>query len=110
MMIAGARSVHLFDFREESVEVRDLRAIVFSQTRLHQTPEAKAVVHSHHAATVRALIVLVWGRWKRISRAGKIHFSPSQLLVVAERAPFVRCLKAICWPELLTLVMIDWAP
>ncbi len=109
-MIAGDRSGHLFDFGEESVEVLALRAIFFSQSCLHQTPEAKSVGHPYHAATVRALVVLVRGRWKGISKAVKIHFSPSQLLVVAERAPFVRCLKAIRWPEPLSLVMIDWAP
>ena len=109
-MIAGDRSAHLFDFGEERVEVLDLRAIVFSQARLHQTSKAKSVVHPHHAATVRALVVLVRGRWKGISKAVKIHFSPSQLLVVAEHAPFVRCLKAIRCPEPLSLVMIDWAP
>jgi len=59
---------------------------------LHQTPEAKSVMHPHHAATVRTLVVLVRGRWKRISKAVKIHFLP------------------IRWPEPLSLVMIDWAP
>ena len=62
-MIAGDRSAHSFDFGEERVEVLDLRAIIFSQSRLHQTPEAKSVVvYTHHAATMRALVVLVWGR------------------------------------------------
>jgi hypothetical protein len=36
-------------------------------------------VHPHHAATVRALVVLVRGCWKGISKAGKIHFSSSRL-------------------------------
>jgi hypothetical protein len=100
----------LFSFGREGVEILDLGAFAFREPRLYQTPEAKSVVHPHHAATVRALVVLVRGRWNGISKAVKIHFSPSQLLLVVERAPFVRCLKAIRWPEPLTLVMIDWTP
>ena len=62
-MIAGDRPAHLFDLREESVEILALGAFVFAQPSLHQTPEAKSVVvHTHHAATMRALVVLVWGR------------------------------------------------
>ena len=62
-MIAGDRSAHLFDLGEESVEVVALGAFVFSQSRLHQTPEAKSVVvYTHHAATMRALVVLVRSR------------------------------------------------
>jgi hypothetical protein len=61
-MIAGDRSGYLFDFGEKSVEIFVLGAVVFSQSRLHQTPEAKAVVHSHHSTTMRALVVLVRGR------------------------------------------------
>jgi hypothetical protein len=37
-------------------------------------------VHPHHAATVRTLVVLVWGRRMGITKAGKIHFSLSQLV------------------------------
>jgi hypothetical protein len=60
MTIAGIRSAHSFDLGEESVEVVALGAFVFAEPRLHQTPEAKSVmVHAHHAATVRALLVLV---------------------------------------------------
>jgi hypothetical protein len=62
-MIAGDRSAHLFDLREESVEILAFGAFVFAQPSLHQTPKAKSVVvHAHHAATMRALVVLVWGR------------------------------------------------
>ena len=61
-MIAGDRFAHLLDFGEKGIEIFALRAVVFSQSRLHQTPEAKAVVHPHHSATVRALVVLVRGR------------------------------------------------
>jgi hypothetical protein len=63
VMIAGDRSAHLFDLGEESVEIVALGASVFAQPSLHQTAEAKSiVVHTHHAATMRALVVLVWGR------------------------------------------------
>jgi hypothetical protein len=51
-----------------------VRTFFFSQSRLDQTPEAKSVVNSHHAATVRALVVFVVASGKRISKAGKIHF------------------------------------
>ena len=61
-MIAGVESAHLFDFGEETVEILALGALLFSQPRLHQTPEAKSVVHPDHAATVRAFVVLVLGR------------------------------------------------
>jgi len=78
-MLAGDRSAHLFDFGKKSVEIFALGAVVFSQSRLHQTPEAKSVVHPHHATTVRTLVVLVRGRRMGITKAGKIHFSLSQL-------------------------------
>jgi len=57
----GRRSIgHSFDLREERVEILTLGAFVVSQPGLHQTTEAKSVmVHAHHAATVRALLVLV---------------------------------------------------
>jgi hypothetical protein len=47
------------------------------------------MVHTHYPATIRALVVLVRGPCKGIGKAGKIHFSLSQLPVVAERAPLV---------------------
>jgi hypothetical protein len=78
-MIAGDRSTDLFDLGEESVEILAFGAVVFSQSRLHQTAETKSVVHPHHAATVRALVLLVRRRWKGISKPNKIHFSLSQL-------------------------------
>jgi hypothetical protein len=78
-MIAGDRSTYLFNFGEEGVEILDLGTFAFCEPRLYQTSEAKSVVHPDHAATVRALVVRVRGRWKRISKAGKIHFSLSQL-------------------------------
>jgi len=56
--IAGDRSAYSFNLGEESVEILALGAVVFSQSRLHQTPEAKSVVNSYDAATVRALVVL----------------------------------------------------
>jgi hypothetical protein len=74
-MIAGDRSANSLDLGEESVEVLPLRAVIVSQSRLHQTAQAKSVVHSHHAATVWALVVLVRGRSKRISDTSEIHFS-----------------------------------
>ncbi len=52
---------YLFDFGEKSVEVLVLGTVVFSQSGLHQTPEAKSVVNPHYTATVRALVVLVLG-------------------------------------------------
>ena len=57
----GGRSIgHLFDLREERVEILALGAFVFSQPGLHQATETKSVMmHAHHAATVRALLVLV---------------------------------------------------
>jgi hypothetical protein len=62
-MIAVNRTTYLFDFGEERVEILALGAVVFSQSRLHQTPKAKSiVVHTHHAGTMRALVVLVRGR------------------------------------------------
>jgi hypothetical protein len=61
-MIAGDPSAYLFDFGEKSVEILALGAVVFSQSRLHQTSEAKSIVHSHHATTVRTLVVLVRSR------------------------------------------------
>jgi hypothetical protein len=73
--IAGDRSIRLFDLGEEGVEVLALGPVIFSQPRLHQTAKAKSVVHTHHAATVRALVVLVQGRGKGISDVIKIHFS-----------------------------------
>ena len=78
-MLAGDRSAHLFDFGKKSVEIFALGAVAFCQSRLHQTPEAKSVVHPHHATTVRTLVVLVRGRRMGITKAGKIHFSLSQL-------------------------------
>jgi hypothetical protein len=57
--IAGDRSAYSFNLGEESVEILALGAVLFSESRLHQTPEAKSVVNSYHAATVRALVVIV---------------------------------------------------
>lgn len=74
-MIARNRSEHSFDLGEEGVEVLALGPVIFSQPRLHQTAKAKSIVHTHHAATVRALVILVRGRGKGISDAIKIHFS-----------------------------------
>jgi hypothetical protein len=49
-----------FDFREQSVEILAIGAFVVGQPGLHQTTEAESVmVHTHHAATVRTLLVLV---------------------------------------------------
>ena len=59
-MIAGIRSAHSFDLREEKVEILALGAFIVGQPGLDQATEAKSVmVHAHHAATVRALLVLV---------------------------------------------------
>ena len=57
-MIAGS-ILTSFDFREERVEVLALVAVVFSQSRLHQTPEAESVVHTHYTGTMRALVGLM---------------------------------------------------
>ena len=78
-MIAGHRSVYLFDFGEKSVEVLVFGTVVFSQAGLHQTPEAKSVVNTHYTATMRALVGLVLRCSKRISNAVEIHFSSSRL-------------------------------
>jgi hypothetical protein len=74
-MIAGDRSAYLFNFGEKSVEVLVFGTVVFSQAGLHQTPEAKSVVNTHYAATMRALVVLVLRCPKRFSKAVQIHFS-----------------------------------
>jgi hypothetical protein len=105
--MAADRSAQSLDLEKESVEVLALGAVIISQSRLHQTPEAKSVVHPHHAATVRALVMVVRGCWKGVSKAGKIHFSLSSWLLVAECAPFLRYFKAIRRPEAVSLVMID---
>jgi len=68
-MIAGDRSAYLFDFGEKSVEVLVFGTVVFSQAGLHQTPEAKSVVNTHYAATMRALVVLLLRGPKRFSKA-----------------------------------------
>ena len=100
-----------FDLREERVEILAFGAFVFSQPGLHQATETKSVmVHAHDAATVRTLLVLVRGRCKRISKAGKIHFSCPSRLLVAEGAPFVYYFKAIRRPEAVSLVMINCVP
>jgi hypothetical protein len=61
-MIAGDRSGDSFDLREESVEILDFGALVFSQSGLHQTAEAKSVmVHTYYSATMRTLIGFMLG-------------------------------------------------
>ncbi|PWT82972.1 MAG: hypothetical protein C5B58_07275 [Acidobacteria bacterium] len=59
--------MYLFNFREEGVEILALGAFAFPQSRLYQAPEAKSMMHTHYAGTVRTLVRLVWGRGKRIS-------------------------------------------
>jgi hypothetical protein len=55
-------AAHLFYLGEQSVEVLTLGSFVLGQPGLHQTPQAKAVmVYTHHAATMRAFIVVVRG-------------------------------------------------
>ncbi|PYK13622.1 MAG: hypothetical protein DME65_01265 [Verrucomicrobia bacterium] len=77
--LADDRCARLFDFRKKRVEIFALGAVIFGQPRLHQTPEAKSVVHPHHSTTVRTLIVVVRGCRMAITKTGKIHFSLSQL-------------------------------
>jgi hypothetical protein len=73
----GGSILTSFDLREERVEVLALVAVVFSQSRLHQTPKAESVVHTHYTATMRALVgvMLLYSKW--ISNAVEIHFSSS---------------------------------
>jgi hypothetical protein len=59
--IAADRSAHLFNLGEERVEILALRAGLFSQSRLHQTAQAKSVMRPHHTATVWALVVVMRG-------------------------------------------------
>jgi hypothetical protein len=77
-MLADDRCARLFDFGKKRVEIFALGAVIFGQSRLHQTPKAKSVVHAHHTTTVRALVV-VRGCRMAITKTGKIHFSLSQL-------------------------------
>jgi hypothetical protein len=60
-MIAGDRSAHLFDLREQGVEILGFGTFSFREPCLHQTPEAKSVVHTHYTATMRALVGLMLG-------------------------------------------------
>jgi hypothetical protein len=69
LAITGAGSAHLFDLGEESVEVLALGTVLFIQSGLHQTPEAKSVVNTHYTATMRALVVLMLRCPKRFSKA-----------------------------------------
>ena len=63
------RSPQLFDLCEESIEILAFGTMLFSQSGLHQTSEAKSVVNTHYTATMRALVVLVLRCPKRISKA-----------------------------------------
>ena len=60
-MIADERSADSFNFGNEIVWILALGAVLFSQSCLHQTPEAKSVVHPHYTAAMRALVVLMLG-------------------------------------------------
>ena len=60
--MADDRSAHSLNFGEERIEVVALGAGAFSQTCLHQAPQAKPVVYPHHTAAVWALVVFVRGR------------------------------------------------
>jgi hypothetical protein len=67
LAVSRCRLALLFDFGKQGVEILAFGTFALVQACLHQAPEAKSMMQTHHAGTVRTLVWLVRSRGKGIS-------------------------------------------